>query len=109
MKRLESSFHAFRLTLGRFIHSYDRVIAEFHKGHVYISKKHISKIFELLESDDQEAIERLLDEEKAERLDGEGFLARVHSAILEADSKNSQADCSVWEENQPRPQVGVLP
>ena len=46
VKRLESSFHAFRLTLDRFIHSYERVIEEFQKGHVYISKKHINKIFE---------------------------------------------------------------
>lgn len=44
------------------IHTYERVIAEFEKGHVFISKKYISKIFELLESDDQEAIERLLEE-----------------------------------------------
>ena len=52
VKRLESSFTAFLSTLGRFIHTYERVIAEFHKGHVFISKKHIGKIFELLESDD---------------------------------------------------------
>jgi hypothetical protein len=44
----------FRQTLGRFIVTYERVIAEFDKGHVFISKKHISKVFELLESDDQE-------------------------------------------------------
>lgn len=73
VKRLESSFHAFRLTLGRFIHSYDRMIAEFHEGNVYISKKHINKIFDLLETDDQEAIDRLLEAEKAERLDAKDF------------------------------------
>ena len=73
VKRLESSFHAFRLTLDRFIKSYDRVIDEFRKGNVYISKKHINKIFELLENDDQEAIERLLEEDKAERLNAKEF------------------------------------
>ena len=73
VKRLESSFHAFRLTLDRFIHSYERVIAEFQKGNVYISKKHINKIFELLEADDQEAIERLLEEDKAEKLSAKDF------------------------------------
>ena len=73
VKRLESSFHAFRLTLGRFIRSYERVITEFQKGHVYISKKHINKIFDLLESDDDEGIERLLEAEKAERLDANDF------------------------------------
>jgi len=73
IKRLESSFHAFRLTLERFIRSYDRVIEEFRKGHVYISKKHINKIFDLLETDDQEAIDRLLEADKAERLDAKDF------------------------------------
>jgi superfamily II DNA/RNA helicase len=73
VKRLESSFTAFRLTLGRFIHTYERVIEEFHKGHVFISKKHIGKIFELLESDDQAGIERLLEEDMAERLPAGDF------------------------------------
>jgi superfamily II DNA or RNA helicase len=74
VKRLESSFTAFLSTLGRFIHTYERVIAEFHKGRVFISKKHIGKIFELLESDDQEGIDRLLEEDKAEKLSAKDFL-----------------------------------
>ena len=73
VKRLESSFTAFLSTLGRFIQSYERVIAEFHKGRVFISKEHIGKIFELLESDDQEGIDRLLAGEKAERLAAKDF------------------------------------
>lgn len=75
VKRLESSFHAFRLTISRFIQSYERVINEFQKGYVYISKKHINKIFEALEEDNQEAIERLLEEDKAERLSANDFSA----------------------------------
>jgi superfamily II DNA or RNA helicase len=73
VKRLESSFHAFRLTLGRFIYSYEHVIAEFRKGHVYISRKHINKIFEALEGDNQELIDRLLEEDKAEKLNAKDF------------------------------------
>jgi len=73
VKRLESSFHAFRLTLDRFMRSYERMIEEFRNGHVYISKKYINKIFDLLETDDQEAIDRLLEAEKAERLDAKEF------------------------------------
>ncbi len=83
IKRLESSFRAFRLTLGRFIHSYERVIDEFHKGNVYISREHSNKIFEALEEDNQEAIERLLEEDKAERLSAKDF-----SADFERDLKN---------------------
>jgi superfamily II DNA/RNA helicase len=73
VKRLESSFYAFRLTLDRFIKSYARVIEEFGKGHVYISKQYINKIFDLLEGDDQEAIDRLLTEDKAEKLNAKDF------------------------------------
>jgi len=76
VKRLESSFTAFRSTLGRFIKSYEHVIGEFNegKGVVFISKKHSGKIFELLEKNDEEGIQRLLDEEKAEKLSAEDFL-----------------------------------
>jgi superfamily II DNA/RNA helicase len=73
VKRLESSFHAFRLTIDRFTHTYERAIAEFHKDHVFISKKHINKIFDLLETDNQDAIEHLLEADKAERLDAKDF------------------------------------
>jgi superfamily II DNA or RNA helicase len=75
IKRLESSFSAFRHTLGRFIATYERVIEEFGKGHVYISKKHIAKVFELLESDDSDAVQRLIDEDKAEKLEAADFKA----------------------------------
>ena len=75
VKRLESSFHAFRLTLDRFTQSYDRVITEFKNGNVYISKKHIGKIFDLLEQDDLEGIEKLLERDKAERLAAQDFSA----------------------------------
>ena len=95
VKRLESSFHAFRLTLDRFLHSYDRVIVEFHKGNVYISKKHISKIFELLEDDSQDAIETLLAEDKAERLSAKDFLPDfIHD--LEADLRTLKHIQKLW-------------
>jgi superfamily II DNA or RNA helicase len=95
IKRLESSFHAFRLTLDRFIRSYEQVIAEFRKGHVYISKKHINKIFDLLETDDQEAIDRLLEADKAERLKATDF---GHDFIrdLESDQKILKGIQDLW-------------
>jgi len=73
VKRLESSFFAFRNSIDRFIHSYEMFIAEFEKGHVYTSKKHIRKIFDLLESDDDAAIERLVQEGKAQRYQSSFF------------------------------------
>ncbi len=95
VKRLESSFTAFLATLSRFMVSYERVIAEFRKGHVFISKKHIGKIFELLESDDQEGIDRLLEEEKAEKLAAKDFRPEF-IADLENDLKALNAIRSLW-------------
>lgn len=67
VKRLESSFHAFRNSLSRFIKSYEQFLNEFDKGYVYVSKKYTSKLFEFLENDDDEAIQHLIDEDKAKR------------------------------------------
>lgn len=66
VKRLESSFYAFRNSIGRFIGSYEQFIQEYDKGRVYFSKKYANKIFDLLENDDDEAIQRLIDEGKAQ-------------------------------------------
>lgn len=76
VKRLESSFHAFRLTLGRFIRAYDGFIREYENGRVFISKKHIGKVFDALEEGNEEAIERLLDEGKAQVMDAREFYPR---------------------------------
>ena len=67
VKRLESSFFAFRNTLDRFIHSYEQFIKEYDSGMVYVSKKHSNKVFEFLENDDDAAVQRLIDEGKAEK------------------------------------------
>ncbi|MFW6151894.1 MAG: phospholipase D-like domain-containing protein, partial [Verrucomicrobiota bacterium] len=73
VKRLESSFHAFRLTLDRFIRSHEHVIEQHKQGHVFLSKKHIGKIFEYLEAGDEEAIQALIDDDKADRLNADDF------------------------------------
>lgn len=95
VKRLESSFTAFLSTLERFIHTYERVIQEFQAGHAFISKKHIGKVFELLESDDQEGIDRLLDAEKAEKLSARHFRPEF-IADLESDLKALKAIRRHW-------------
>jgi len=73
VKRLESSFFAFRNSVNRFINSYERFITELEKGNVYVSKKHINKIFEFLENDDEEAIQRLIEEDKAKQYSAGDF------------------------------------
>jgi superfamily II DNA or RNA helicase/HKD family nuclease len=73
VKRLESSFYAFRLSVNRFIGSYERFIKEFQNGFVYISKKHTNRVFEMLENEDFEGVERLIDEDKAQQLSADDF------------------------------------
>ncbi len=73
VKRLESSFYAFNESINRFIISYEKFINEFNKGNVYVSKKYSNKIFELIDNDDDQAIQRLIDEEKVTRFDAKDF------------------------------------
>ncbi|URA10892.1 helicase-related protein [Thermospira aquatica] len=73
VKRLESSFFAFKKSIERFIHSYEMFLREYEKGSVYVSAKHINKIFEFLEEGDDKAIEKLLEEGKAEKYDSKDF------------------------------------
>ncbi len=73
VKRLESSFYAFKNTIKRFINTYERFIKEYHNGNVYVSKQYINKIFELLDQGDDEAIQKLIDEGKAERYESKDF------------------------------------
>jgi len=84
IKRLESSFFAFRNSVGRFIRSYELFIKEFEKGNVYISKKHITKIFEYLEKDDDASVEQLIDEGKADRYKSSDFKPEL-LAYLQSD------------------------
>lgn len=77
VKRLESSFFAFRNSVDRFLHSYEMFIKEFNSGNVYVSKKHTNKIFEMLENDDDEAVQRLIDEGKAERYTSSEFTTEL--------------------------------
>jgi superfamily II DNA or RNA helicase/HKD family nuclease len=73
IKRLESSFFAFRNSVARFIHSYELFLREFEKGHVYISKDYTYKVFEYLDNDDDEAIEKLINQGKAEKYQSNEF------------------------------------
>ena len=67
VKRLESSFFAFKSTLDRFIISYEKFLVEIDNGSVFVSAKHTNKIYEFLEVGDLQAIDRLLEEGKAEK------------------------------------------
>ena len=71
VKRLESSFHAFRKSVGRFIESYEKFIEMYKQGTVYISKK--VNVYDLLDNDDIERLEKLVDEDKAQKYVSKDF------------------------------------
>lgn len=62
VKRLESSFYAFRMTLNRFIESYEQFIKMVKSGDVYISKK--INVYDLLDSGDDERLMKLVDSDE---------------------------------------------
>ena len=90
IKRLESSFHAFRNSIGRFINSYESFISEVDRGYVYVSKKYTNKIFELLADDNDDAVVALIDEGKAEKLPSKDF--------KEGFRKDLQSDLDILKE-----------
>jgi len=107
VKRLESSFYAFRNSIDRFIHSYEMFIKEFDNGNVYVSKKHINKIFELLENDDDEAIQRLIDEGKAEKYSSSEFTGKF-KIDLQNDLEILRKIRALWAEVKRDPKLQKL-
>lgn len=73
IKRLESSFDAFVKTINRFIEYHKLVISELDNGNFYIGKGNASKIFELLERDDDDEIAKLVENDKAVKYDAKDF------------------------------------
>jgi len=71
IKRLESSFYAFRQSIRRFIESYERFIGMFNAGTIYISKD--IDVYDLLDNDDLDTLERYVEEEKAQKYPAEDF------------------------------------
>lgn len=60
VKRLESSFYAFRMTLGRFISSYEQFIEMAKSGTVYISKK--VNVYDLLDDEDFDKLQYFVEQ-----------------------------------------------
>jgi len=73
LKRLESSFYAFKKSISRFIYSYERFLEEYEKGYVYISEKYTSKVFELLDDEEVDAVEKLIEQDRAKKIESKKF------------------------------------
>jgi len=104
VKRLESSFFAFRNSVDRFLYSYEMFLKELDDGSVYVSKKHTSKIFELLENDDDEAVQRLIDEGKAEKYGSKDFRNELKKD-LEHDLEILKEVKTLWQQVRRDPKL----
>ena len=71
VKRLESSFYAFRMTLSRFIDSYEKFIKMLESGEVYISKK--VNVYDLLDDGDTEKLMHLIEQQDVMKFDSSEF------------------------------------
>ncbi len=71
VKRLESSFYAFKKTLTRFIESYKNFIDMYKEGTVYISKD--IEVYDLLDEDNEEKLLQYVEEEKVQKYSAEEF------------------------------------
>jgi len=90
VKRLESSFQAFKESIKRFRASYQKFIDTYEKeGKVIFSKKHALKIMDALATGDETLLEKYMDENQADYVDArefkEEFIEDLHSdlAVLE--------------------------
>lgn len=72
VKRLESSFHAFRQSVDRFITSYEKFIDMYNQGTIYISNN--VDVYDLIESDNVERLEQLVEEERAHKYESNDFI-----------------------------------
>ncbi len=71
VKRLESSFYAFKRTLGRFVVSYEKFIAMFDQGIVLISKD--LDVYDLLERDNPDELLALVEQDAVQQYDATDF------------------------------------
>ena len=71
VKRLESSFYAFKKSLARFVESYENFIKMLETGTVYISKT--VNVYDLLDNDNEETLLVYMEQEKVTRYSASEF------------------------------------
>lgn len=101
VKRLESSFYAFKMTLSRFIESYEKFINMSKDGAIYISKK--VDVYDLLDDGDDSRLMYLIENEDVMKFETDEFQPRFF-AELESDLAQLQYLKGLWDElkNDPK-------
>ena len=105
VKRLESSFYAFRKTLRRFEESYQKFIEMFSTGDVYISKQ--VDVYELLNNGDEDELLSLVEADKAMHFKSAEF-SEQFIADLQSDLNNLKHLRKLWESVTSDPKLNRL-
>jgi len=105
VKRLESSFYAFKKSIERFIDLHERFLDMFSKGTVYISKK--VNVFDLLDADDMETLEQLVEDDKADKYDASDFKDE-YKGLLEKDIQILKKIREIWLPVHEDPKIDAL-
>jgi len=90
VKRLESSFHAFKMTLERFIESYERFIAMYDSGVMHIGKN--KNIYEMLDNGDDEKLLYLIEQGEIWKFNSDEF-----SVSFIRDLRSDLAQLRTWQ------------
>ncbi len=93
VKRLESSFYAFRKTLDRFIESYTKFIAMAKTGKVYISKK--VNVYDLLDGGDEKKLMYLIEQQDVMEFETKEFSSQFFRD-LESDLAQLKSLQFIW-------------
>ena len=94
VKRLESSFYAFTMSIDRFMQSYRAFIDMYKNGEVLVSKK--VNVYDLLDEDDGAKIEQLIADDKVERYKVEQFRDEYYNDLV-ADLGRLEEIKTLWE------------
>ena len=108
VKRLESSFTAFRGTVDRLIKSHRDFINAYEKdGFVYFSERDMEKIMECIDEGRSNELEKLLDEGRGHRMDAKEFRPRL-GQDLKADLLKLEKLQAVWREIKTDPKLDAF-
>lgn len=101
VKRLESSFFAFRKTLERFIESYEKFIEMSQTGKIYISKK--VNVYDLLDDGNTQKLMYLIEQQDVMEFETKEFSSRFFRD-LQADLAQLRSMQFIWSliENDPK-------
>ena len=93
VKRLESSFYAFRKTLERFIESYEKFIEMSKTGKIYISKK--VNVYDLLDDGNTEKLMYLIEQQDVMEFETKEFSSQFFRD-LQADLAQLKSMQFIW-------------